>query len=360
MRRNISKLAVGVVGVASIMTMTGQVASAAPQTVSLSESGSSLLYPLFNGYWVPAYHNLRSFVQISSASTGSGTGISEAIAGTVNIGASDAYLSDTQMQQTPGIVNIPLAISSQTIMYNLPGMSTKKHLKLTGNVLAEIYSGKVKYWNDKAITSLNKGVKLAHHLITPVYRSDGSGDTFLFTQFLSDTNSAWANSVAYGTSVSWPAVKGSVGGNGNSGVVDALHQTPYSVSYVGISYKDQAMKEGIGQAILQNKAGNWVLPTDQTISAAVNAQIASVPKDERKSLIYGPGKTSYPIVNFEYAIINTNQPDKSLVNPLHQFLAWCIDGKWGGNKMSLLAPVHFLPLPASMKKLSQAQINEIK
>lgn len=360
MKRSVAKVAMGVVGIASMAMMSSNVAFAAPKAVSLSESGSSLLYPLFNGYWVPAFHKLHPNVRISSASTGSGTGISEAIAGAVNIGASDAYLADSMMQQNQGLVNIPLAVSAQTVMYNVPGISKKVHLKLTGSVLAEIYSGKVVYWNDKAIASLNKGVKLPHHPIVPVYRSDSSGDTFLFTQFLSDTNKAWANTVAYGTSVSWPAVKVAIGAKGNSGIVDTLHQTPYSVSYVGISYKDEAVKEGIGQAALQNRAHRFVLPTNGTIQAAVNAQVKKVRSDERLSLIDGPGKNSYPILNFEYAIINTHQPDATTASTLRQFLNWCIDGKWGGNKPAYLAPMHFLPLPASIKKLSTAQINKIQ
>ena len=360
MNKHLGKVALGVIGLATIAATASPMAmAAAPKTVSLSETGSSLLYPLFNGFWVPAYEKLRPYVHISSSATGSGQGISDATSGTVNIGASDAYLPPSAFQTDPGIVNIPVAISAQTIMYHIPGVSPKIHLHLTGKVLSEIFMGKITEWNDPAITKLNKGVKLPHHQIIPVYRSDGSGDTFLFTQFMSDTNPAWQSSVGFGTSVSWPAVRVAIGAKGNSGIVDTLHTTPYSVSYVGISYLNQARKEGIGQAILQNRAGSWVLPNNQTIESAVKAQVKSVPKNEAKSLIYGPGKDSYPLVNFEYTIINTNQKDKALVVPLKQFLEWCIDGKWGGNKMSFLSPVHFLPLPANMKALSQAQINEI-
>lgn len=325
--------------------------------VKLTETGSSLLYPLFNSQWIAAYEGQNPNVTLEAASTGSGQGISDSTQGLVNIGASDAYLADAAMQQTPGMLNIPLAISAQEIAYNVPGLSKNTHLKLTGDVLAKIYTGQIKYWDDSAITALNNGVKLPHHAIVPIRRSDGSGDTFLFTQFLSKTNSTWNSKYQYGTTVSWPSVQGEVGSQGNSGVESSLKSTSYSVGYLGISYLDQAVSDGLGYASLQNKDGNFVLPTQSNIQAAANS-ISNVPSDERVSLIDTAGKDSYPIINFEYAIIKDKQSDATTATALKKFLNWAISPT-GGNDSKYLTPVHFLPLPSSTLSLSQAQINKI-
>ncbi|GMA60262.1 phosphate ABC transporter substrate-binding protein PstS [Alicyclobacillus fastidiosus] len=325
--------------------------------VSLSESGSSLLYPLFNDQWISAYQSANSNVQMTAASTGSGTGISQAIAGTVDIGASDAYLADAQMQQSPGMLNIPVAISAQQIMYNLPGV--KGHLKLSGDVIAQIYEGKIKFWDDSAIRALNPGVTLPHQGIIPITRSDSSGDTFLFTQFLTDTNTTWKNSTAYGTSVSWPSLSSEVGAKGNNGVVDALAKNKYSIGYVGISWLSKATQQGLGYAALQNKDGKFVLPTAADIQAAASQGAQNVPKDERISLIYEPGANSYPIINFEYLIVKQTQKNASYATAMKDFLNWAIDPS-KGNSSKYLAPVNFLPLPSNVEPLSQAQINSIQ
>lgn len=325
--------------------------------VQLTETGSSLLYPLFNSQWIAAYQRQNSHVSLQAASTGSGQGISDATQGLVNIGASDAYMADGQVQQTPGMLNIPLAISAQQMMYNVPGISKTQHLKLTGAVIAKIYEGQVKYWDDSTIASLNTGIKLPHKAIVPVRRSDGSGDTFLFTQFLSDTSSSWNAKVKYGTTVSWPSVIGEIGSQGNQGVEQSLKSTPYSIGYVGISWLDQAVKDGLGYAALQNKSGNFVLPTQSNIQAAAKAT-TNVPAGERISLIDAAGKNSYPIINFEYAIVKTRQSDSATATALKQFLDWAISPA-GGNDSKYLSPVHFLPLPSNIAPLSKAQINKI-
>ena len=339
-------------------TNTSTSGSSGSQSVSLSETGSSLLYPLFNGQWVSAYKAVAPSVTLTAASTGSGAGISQAIAGTVQIGASDAYMADGQMQANPSMVNIPLAISAQQIMYNLPGMKTDQHLKLTGDIIAKIFMGKITSWDDSAIKALNPGVSLPHKTIIPVHRTDGSGDTFLFSQFCSDTNSTWKQSPGYGTSISWPSVQGGIGANGNNGVVQAMTSNPYSIGYVGISWLDKATAQNIGYAALQNQAGNFVLPTQSNIQAAASGMISKVPADERISLIYSAGANSYPIINFEYAIINTKQANAATATALKNFLNWAISPT-EGNASSYMTPVHFLPLPASVESLSQAQINKI-
>ncbi|GMA56028.1 phosphate ABC transporter substrate-binding protein (PhoT family) [Alicyclobacillus sacchari] len=336
-------------------TAANQSAAKTTATVSLSETGSSLLYPLFNTEWIPAYHKVQPSVQITAASTGSGTGISDATAGTVDIGASDAYMADAQMAQTPGMLNIPVAISAQQVMYNLPGV--KGHIHLNGAVLAQIYEGKVTYWDDKNIRALNPGVSLPHQLIKPVYRSDGSGDTFLFTQYLSHASANWSQQYGYGTSISWPGLATAIGAKGNDGVVAALSKTKYSVGYVGISWLDKAVQAGLAYAALQNRAGQYVLPTTSNIQAAA-AAVKQVPSDERVSLIDEPGADSYPIINFEYLIVKKTQPSASTAHALQGFLKWAIDPA-KGNAATFLTPVHFLPLPANIFTKSQAQIAQI-
>ncbi|GLV14665.1 phosphate-binding protein PstS 1 [Alicyclobacillus hesperidum] len=327
---------------------------------SLTETGSSLMYPLFQQEWIPAYRAVAPNVSISAAATGSGTGISDAIAGTVNIGASDAYLAPSEAASAPGVENIPMAISAQTIMYNLPGLKPSQHLKLSGNVLALIYEGKITKWNDARIAALNRGLPLPNKPIVTVRRSDGSGDTFLFTTLLCDTNHWWAANVGYGTSVSWPAVQGQIGAKGNSGIVDALAKTPYSFSYVGISYLKQALATSptMGEAAMQNRAGKFVLPTPATIQAAAKVGAQHVPQNEAISLIYEPGIDSYPLINFEYVIVNRKQPDTDTATMLKDFLQWAISPS-GGQQAKYMTPVNFLPLPPSISALSKAQIDHI-
>ena len=334
-----------------------QVAHRDSSVVKLQETGSTLLYPLFQ-LWVPAYKKVAPNVQITPSGTGSGTGIQQATDGTVQIGASDAYMNNHLIQQNPGMLNIPLAISAQQVMYNLPGISKNVHLKLTGNILAQIYTGKIRYWNDSQIAKINKGIKLPHAAIVPIHRTDGSGDTFLFTTLLTDTNTAWANNISYNTSVSWPSVPGALGANGNNGVVQTAEQTKYSVAYVGISWLDKGLQGGLGEAMIQNRAGKFLLPNNATISAAANAQVGKTPKDERISLIYGPGANSYPIINYEYAIVNEKQANPTVAAAVKNMLMWAI-APTGGNKSTFMTKVHFLPLPKSIAPLSKAQINKI-
>jgi phosphate transport system substrate-binding protein len=317
-----------------------------------------LLFPLFQA-WVPAYKKVAPNVLITPAGTGSGVGIQDASSGAVQIGASDAFMSNGQLAKAPGMLNIPLAISAQQIMYNLPGVKQNVHLNLTGNVIAQMFEGKIKYWNDPQVAKLNKGVKLPHLLVSPIHRIDGSGDTFLFTTFMTDTNPVWAQTVQLGTSVTWPQVSTALGAVGNNGVVQQAQKVKGSIAYVGISWLDNGLKAGLGEAMVQNKAGKFLLPTPATISAAAGQMIKQTPKDERLSLIYAPGANSYPIINYEYAIVNKKQASPAIATAVRNLLLWGISPS-GGNKQMFMNKVHFLPLPASISPLSRAQINEIK
>jgi phosphate transport system substrate-binding protein len=338
------------------LALPGVVGAAHAANVTILETGSSLLYPLFN-MWVQGYSKIDPSLRVTTQSTGSGTGIAQAIAGIAQIGASDAYMAGPQVKKHPEMLNIPLAISAQNIIYNLPGLNSR-NLNLSGPVLAGIYSGKITNWNDKAIAGLNPGVSLPDHKILPIHRTDGSGDTFIFTQYLTKSTPEWASSVAYGTTVSWPAVQGGIGAIGNPGMVQTTAQNPYSISYVGVSFMAQIQAAGLGVAMLQNKAGKFVLPNPQTIAAAAAGLIDQTPPDQRISLIFADGDLAYPIINYEYAIVNKKQPNAALAKGIKGLLTWAIDPN-GGSSGDYLAKVHFVALPDKIRTQSHARIATI-
>jgi phosphate transport system substrate-binding protein len=325
----------------------------ATSQVALSETGSSLLYPLFN-LWGPAYHTKYPNVTITSESTGSGFGISQAVGGRVNIGVSDAYLSDDDMHGHRRLMNIALAISAQQINYNLPGVTD--HLKLNGKVLAAMYQGTITTWNDPQITGLNPGVNLPAIPVVPLHRADESGDTFLFTQYLSKQDpDGWGKSHGYNTGVDFPIVTGALRETGNGGMVTGCAKTPGCVAYIGISYLDQATQKGLGEAQLGNASGNYLLPDAKSVQAEA-ASFTSTPANQAISLINGPAPNGYPIVNYEYAIVYSSQKDAATAQTMQAFLHWVVTD---GNSSSFLDQVHFQPLPPAVAKLSDAQIATI-
>ena len=222
-------------------------------SVNIFETGSTLLYPLFQ-LWSSAYHKQYSNIKVAPSGTGSGAGISDAADGIVDIGASDAYLSGTQVSQNPGLKNIALAISAQQINYNVPGLN-KAHLKLSGPVLsAQIYQGKITTWNDQAISALNPGVNLPADKIIALHRSDSSGDTFLFSSFLSAADShGWGQNIGYGTSIGFPSISNALGETGNGGMVTGCAATPGCIAYIGISYLGKTQADGLGEAMLRER-----------------------------------------------------------------------------------------------------------
>jgi phosphate transport system substrate-binding protein len=322
--------------------------------VTLNESGSTLLYPYLQ-VLAPPFHQAYPNITLVPGPGGSGKGISDAIAGTVQLGGSDAYLSPGVRAANPGLLNVPIVISAQAINYNLPGIS---NLKLTGNVLAQIYLGKLTRWNDPAIASLNPGVSLPSVPIVPVRRVDSSGDTFIFTSLLSATNPTWASGPNFGTTVTWPPVSNELTANGNPGMVQTCKATPGCVAYVGVSVEAQARQAGLGEALLQNKAGNFVQPTAATVSAAVAAGAGRVPPDLATSLIYQPGANSYPIVNFEYLVVKSTQPSADVARAIRTFLAWAIDPAKGATPAHL-ASVNFVALPPAVIPKVKAAIAKI-
>jgi phosphate transport system substrate-binding protein len=327
---------------------------------TISETGSTLLYPLM-GSWTEAYQKQFAtssgspIVTVETGGTGSGTGITDAATGTVDIGASDAYLNSSDKSTYPNLMNIALAISAQQINYNLPTVKTP--LKLDGTVLAEMYTGKITKWNDPAIKALNPGVSLPDIPVVPLHRADGSGDTFLFTSYLSAQDpSAWSASNV-GTSISWPSVSGALAEEGNGGMVSGCAATKGCIAYIGISYLSKTQAAGLGQAMIKNGTGQFLAPTPATISAEADAETGKTPADETLSMINASVSGGYPIINYEYAIVSSKQSNGVVAEDIRAFLHWTVTT---GQSASLyLDAVNFEPLPASVVTLSDNQIAKI-
>ena len=324
--------------------------------IVLTETGSTLLQPLFD-IWVPAYVKSHPGVQIKTSGTNSGAGLLQALSGQVTLGASDAYMSDLQVRAHQHFVDIPLAISAQTINYNLPGLNTI-NLRLDGPTIAGIYTGTVRQWDAPAIAALNPGVNLPHETIIPVYRTDASGDTFVFTQFLSFSTPSWELDKGYGTTIAWPAVPGALGVQGNIETVQAIQSTPFSIGYLGVSYSADIVAHKLGTAMLKNGDGSFVLPTRDAIIAGAELLGVRTPQDERLSLVFAPGDNSYPLVNYEYVVVSTKQPNPEVAAALRRFLLWTIVPSETNEEY--LNQVHFVPLPPHIWELSQAQIQLIR
>jgi phosphate transport system substrate-binding protein len=233
------------------------------------------------------------------------------------------------------------------------------HLQLSGTVLSAIYQGKITMWDDPQIEALNKGVKLPAEKIVALHRSDSSGDTFLFSTYLSDADpKGWGNSVGYGTSISFPSISNAQGETGNSGMVSGCRTIPGCIAYIGISYKSDTQSAKLGEAALENGDGKYELPTPNTIDAEAAAFTAKTPADEAISMIYGKTPDGYPIINYEYAIVPAKEQNTTVAGAVKGFLEWAVSPS-GGNSAMYLGQVGFQPLPAPVLKLSDALITKI-
>ena len=286
--------------------------------VSLTETGSTLLLPLFD-IMVPDYLKTHPGVQITTAGTGSGAGQQQALSGQVIIGASDAYMSDREMRNNPNFLDIPVAISAQTVNYNVPG-STRPICGSTDRYCGHLH----RYSRDgnytPAIVALNPGVALPHRPIIRLSRTDGSGDTFVFTQFLTFSTPSWEKGAGFGTTIAWPESASVPGVEGNEAMVRALQSTSYSIGYVGISYSAEIAANKLGTAMLKNEAGQFVMPSRKSIVAGAASLGVRTPPDERLSLIFAPGDQSYPLVNYEYVVVSTKQASPEVAAALRRFL----------------------------------------
>jgi phosphate transport system substrate-binding protein len=319
---------------------------------SISETGSTLLFPLF-GSWQTAYSTANPSITITSGATGSGTGITDAADGLVNIGASDAYLSSSDMSTYPGLINIPLTVAGLTVSYNLPGV---KSLNLNGPVLAQIYTGKITTWNNAAIAKINPGVTLPSTKIVTLHRADSSGSTFLFTSYLNATDPSVWKSADIGTTITWPSAPGALAETGSGGMVAACGTTKGCIAYVGVSYESKLTAAGLAWAALENKAGKYTMPTSASISAAL-ASFPSAPASGAEALINTSAPTGYPIINYEYAIVKKTQPSAAEAKVVKAFLTWILTT---GDTATYLTAVNFEPLPASTLATAKTLVSSIK
>jgi phosphate transport system substrate-binding protein len=326
-RRKLVSVSAAVLAVgASTGFLSTAVASAASGT--LNGAGSTLVAPL-EAEWASAF-NSKTGSTVNYNPVGSGTGIADISAGTVDFGASDAPLSATQAQGCHSCIEIPWALSATGVGYNVPGAGRKLHL--TGTLLSQIYLGQITKWNDSRIAKVNKGVHLPNLTITPVFRSDGSGDTYAFTNYLTQVSSAWKSQVGVGTSVSFP--KGA-SGKGNSGVTAVLQGTPGSVAYIAVSY---LIAHQLPAVAIQNRAGRFEYPNLSNIENAAGV-VKHVPSSGALSIVNPPksAKIAYPISTFTYVIAPTTAPQGAL---LKQFVQYAL-----GPGHSFGANLDFAPLP---------------
>ncbi len=305
----------------------GSVATAGASAAGLSGAGSTLVAPLMAN-WINGFE-IKEGIPVKYSAVGSGTGIAQITARTVDFGASDAPLTPEQASKCNGCVQIPWALSATGIGFNIPGV---KKLNLTGKILAGIYFGTITKWNDPKIKAVNPGAKLPSTTITPVFRSDGSGDTYAFTNYLSKVSPAWKNEVGYATSVGF---KAGVGAKGNAGITSTVTKTPGAIGYISASYLIAA---GLGAAAVENKAGNFEVPNLKNIEEAAS-QVKSVPPSNELNITNTPAKAkdAYPISTFTYVIVPHDAPQKGF---LQQFINYAITkGQAYG------AALDFAPLP---------------
>jgi phosphate transport system substrate-binding protein len=326
--------------------------NAAGSGVSLTETGSSLFYPLFST-WAQSYHA----ASLQTASTGSGAGQSGALKGTVNIGASDAYLPASDPST---LLNIPVVVSAQQINYNVPGLKAGTHLKLDATVLNGMYTGQITNWDDSAITKLNPGVKIPSLPVVTIHRSDSSGDTFIFSSYLDyqDPSSFVEALGGPNTAITFPSVPGAIAANGNTGMLQACQATVGCVAYIGVSYLSAANAAHLGYAQLLNGSGNYELPTPVNVENEV-ASYKHIPTNGAISLVDSKNaKKGYPIVNFEYAIVEQNQPNTATANAIKALLAWGMDPRHGAAP-SFLDTVNFKPMAPNALAVAINLLNTI-
>jgi phosphate transport system substrate-binding protein len=313
----------------------------------INGAGSTFGYPIYSK-WFDAYARVDPSVRFNYQSIGSGGGINLLINRTVDMGASDAPLNDEQIKRAPGpILEFPSVMGAVVLTYNLP--TVKQALRLTGPLIASIYLGKVTKWNDPAIAALNPGVSLPDTQIVTCHRSDGSGTTYIFTDYLSKVDPDWQKGPGKATSVRWPD---GLGGKGSEGVTALVEQTTGAIAYVELTY---ALANKLAVAEIQNSAGNWIKPTLEGVTAAAASAAANMPADFRVSITNAPGAHSYPLSSFTWLLVYARQPDHARGTALVKFLNWALHQ---GQKYA--PPLYYAPLPAQVVAREEKQLKLIE
>ncbi|MFY9799024.1 MAG: phosphate ABC transporter substrate-binding protein PstS [Candidatus Nitrosopolaris sp.] len=359
--QNRNQRLLGLIAVAMLSTMIISVSASqksfAQNQVTLNGAGATFPFPLIDT-WRVAYQKVHPDVNINYQSIGSGGGVKQFTAKTVDFGASDAPLTAEERQAAPGAVQIPETIGSVAVAYNIPGIPTKT-LKFTGPVLADIFQGKITKWNDPQINALNPGENLPDANIVVVHRSDGSGTTYVWTSYLSDASPSWNQTVGASKSVPWPT---GIGALGNEGVANAIKGSPNTIGYIELNY---ALTTGIPYALIKNSAGKFIAPSlDSTQEAVSNSPIAkSLPAGDHSwtkvHMLNSPGSNTYPIATFTYLLLpkdlSTNPDlDQTKAKALVDFISWAITD---GQKAA--AQLGYVPLPAVVVKHNQDTLKSL-
>jgi phosphate transport system substrate-binding protein len=330
-------LAVGCAKEGANNSSTASSTSASKGSVDLTGAGATFPYPIYSKWF--ADYAQQTGVKINYQSIGSGGGIRQLSEQTVDFGASDSPMSDEELAKAKGgpIVHIPTVLGAVVITYNVPGVSSPLHL--TSRAIADIFSGKITKWSDTRVASLNSGVKLPPSDILVVHRSDGSGTTYIFTDYLSKAVPAWNSSVGKGKEVKWPV---GLGAKGNEGVAGQVKQTPGAIGYVELAY---AKQNNLATAAIQNKAGMFIVPSVAAVTAAAAGAAGTLPAntDYRISIVDAPGAESYPISSFTWILVYQHQRDAAKGKKLVDFLNWALTS--GEAEASAL---DYAPLPADM------------
>jgi phosphate transport system substrate-binding protein len=318
------------------------------QQVIINGAGATFPFPLIDT-WRVEYQKVKPEVSINYQSIGSGGGVKQFVEKTVDFGGTDAPLTSEEIQQAPNAVHIPETIGSVVPAYNLP----VEGLKLTGPILGDIFLGKITKWNDPKIQSINSGLSLPADNIVVVHRSDGSGTTFVWTDYLSNVSSAWEQQIGKGKSVEWPV---GVGAPGNEGVANSINTTPNSIGYVELAY---AITTGMKHAAVQNQAGNFIQASINATEAAVAAAAPTLPAGDQPqwtnvTMVNAPGADSYPIASFSYLLLykelttNPSLKDQNKAQNLVNFIKWAItDGQ------QFAPDLGYVPLPDAVVQLNQ-------
>src|SRR5262245_13666110 len=322
-------------------------ASLAAQNVRINGAGATFPNPIYSK-WFAEYEKAHSGAQINYQSLGSGAGIRQLIAQTVDFGATDGPLTDDQLRAAPGkILHFPTVLGAVVPVYNIPNVSAD--LKFNGTVLADIFLGKITKWNDPAIAKLNEGVTLPSTDLTVVHRSDSSGTTYIWVDYLSKTAPEFKKRVGVATAVNWPA---GVGGKGNEGVAGLVKQTPGSIGYVELIY---ALQNKIAYGSVQNMDGEFTKASVQSVTAAAAAAVQQMPPDFRVSITNAPGKGVYPISSFTWILLYESPKDKAKAKTLVEFMKWALTD---GQKYA--PDLGYAPLPDAVVKLEMAALAKIK
>lgn len=311
--------------------------------IKIQGAGSSLINPLMQK-WVSEYGYLNSNVRIDYQSIGSGGGIKQVKERTIQFGASDLVMSDADLQSASGqIIHVPVILGAVVLTYNLEGIV--KPLRFSPATIADIFLGKITTWDDDRIKADNPDVALPSVPLTVVHRSDGSGTSAIFTNYLSKVSAEWKEKVGEGTSPSFPV---GLGGKGNEGVTGQIKQTPNTVGYVELAY---AVKNNMPVAQIKNKAGNYISPNFETVTSAASETIDETPDDLRASITDAAGQNVYPIASYVYVLIYKDQPDEVVGKTLVDFLTWGIND---GQRFAQV--LYYSPLPEGMVKRASAKI----